>query len=189
MHVKHLRFSTVRCRHCDNPLPVEWEVVALEAVIPRFINGQVDLEQKWLDEHGVPVIPDAVFSAAEPDTILEGLDELTQEEQEWIENGGDFAPMEDCWQEIVSALEDLVPDEPPSDHPLSCDFCHQDLTFNEPAIRIRHCIVAHNPRGRGSFKLEPAAGYSDFIMCLSCGYTMSREVIPAINGQDLWPTL
>jgi len=188
MDIRSLRFSNTVCRHCGCQLPIGWEVALLEAVKPRFIDGQVNLEQKWLDERGIPILEDAIISSTEPETVLEGMDSLTEEELELVESG-EFIPMEDCWQEVVNELEDLIPDDLPSDSLFSCDFCHQDMNLDEPAIRIRHCTIVENPRDRKSIRLEPEGGYSDFVMCLSCARTMSREILPMIDGKNLWHTL
>jgi hypothetical protein len=169
-------------------LPIGWEAVLLEAVIPQLVNGEANLERRWLDERGVPVLQDAIFSSTEPDQLLEGMDELPEDEVEMIEQSTDFPPMEDCWQEMVGQLDELIADGH-SDSPMACDFCKQDLVPNEPAMRIRHCLVTPNPRDPNGAKLQPVKGYSEFIMCLSCCLPLSKEIVRQQDGKDLWPTL
>ena len=90
---------------------------------------------------------------------------------------------------MVGQLDELIPDGQGTDNPLACDFCKQDLAAAEPIMRIRHCIVARNPRDLDGANLQPVHGYSDFIMCLRCCATLSREIIPSVDGRDMWPTL
>jgi len=51
-HIRHIEFTNLKCDYSGISIPYGWIVVVVEPVIPRFINGQVDLELPWLDAAG-----------------------------------------------------------------------------------------------------------------------------------------
>lgn len=187
-HIRHIEFTNLKCDYSGISIPYGWIVVVVEPVIPRFINGQVDLELPWLDAAGAPCLAPAIFSANSEEEV-EGLDELNDHEIEWMDDAS-YVPF-DCWQEIAEALDNLTPDERPSDDPLSCDFCGQSLAFEEPAMRIRSCTTKKPkrcPNGSNGVTLEQNGYCSDFVMCLSCAYVATKEVLPnRDDGSPFWP--
>jgi len=206
-HIRTLQYTKIICDHCGITLPYDWPVVLIEPIIPRFIDGQVDLTQVWVDVHGSPCIPPAVFASCEPEEVLEGMEELDDDEYEWLFNSSNGQPAdlpsEDCWREIADALGNLVPDQLPSDHPLTCDFCHNDLAFQEPTMRVRNCMIdkpertptsGFMPKGNDA-KMSVLENFSDYVLCLSCAYTISKEIILPRNkngvriDRPLWPML
>ena len=203
--VYNLRYTRIKCDHCDICLPYEWPITVAEPIIPRFINGRVDLEQLWLDERGCPHLPPATFSSCEPEEVLEGMGDLTEEEYDWLFNS-DVAelPADDCWSNITDALQTILGDRQQSDHPLSCDFCMDDLVFDEPVMRLRHMMIDMPDRQPANFgakgndaKLSPLNEFrDDRLICLSCCYIISKDVISprrdangAMIDRPLWPML
>lgn len=199
MKPSEVRFTTIVCDCCGIAMPLEWTVALIEPIVPRFINGAVDLTQPYLNELHQPIFPPVIFSSTEPQCLLD-MEDMTEDEQDYLleEN---FLPG-DCWQEIAEQLSGLVPDSTDTDHPLSCDFCKQAQNFNEPVLLVRHCRIEKAKRapvdGCGSRvrgTLQASDEYSDLLMCLSCAYLISKEIVSArtINGQPVdrpvWPML
>lgn len=162
------------CQGCGLSIPMGWEVVALDAVIPRVSADMQVTFEPWL-EMGWPVVPAILLSAQEPADILDGLeDEIEEDELEELEQTTPMNTWETVVDELNCALEEEFGVDPEDvedpDVPVYCDYC-KTVVAGGAMIRIRYGTLEpadRVPPGSPPSRFDPFSEGSTELMCMHC---------------------
>ena len=181
------------CRGSDRDIPLGWEVVRLDGVIPYVDLDLTIMCEYWMNGDE-PMVPSFIVSNQEPYDLIDGMeDDVGEDEWEVLEEMLPF----DVWSSLVDELQfaiqevrrelGLQPADPQEiedpDVPIFCDFCKRPVD-GEPMIRAVYGTMEPLPPD-GRTPSSDMGGHFDEeesmeLMCLSCMALMAEQVM------DLW---